>query len=119
MEGTIVLDTITLNIWLAFRALGRWITKTTKAFIAWFGPVAGSIAGRVNWRELIRVAIVAASSGTLVGAIQAFLANWSTIVVDPGLATAVSLGATGMAFMIEHARRRAQGAHLSKPSGDK
>ncbi len=84
------------------------------AFLAWFGPVAGAIAGEVNRIELTRVILLMLGSGTVAKAFQVFLSQGGEIIADPTLRGCIVPIVTGVVGLVEYYRRKAQGAKVAQ-----
>lgn len=75
--------------WL--RVFCTWCAGQWAELKAWLGPTAESAFGKLTLEELIRVAILALSSGGLMAFLQAIASASSTIFEDPATAKEVTL----------------------------
>jgi hypothetical protein len=100
--------------WL--RAFCEWCAGQWAELKAWLGPTAESAFGKITLEELIRVAILALSSGGLTAFLQAIAAGSSAIFEDPATAKEVTLVVTFVTAVFDLVRRlRHDASTLAKP----
>ncbi len=87
------------------------VTFGWRLLVEWFGPNAATIAGKVNWIELYKVAQAVISGGGTTQVTQMLLTNAGVIFVDPATASLISMASAAMIGVVEFQRRKRQGQH--------